>query len=115
MVLVTELDLPVLDLGVPERIRQQVDECRGAGHWLVRIPFGVTVIEHNAVRDLLKDSRLESVGSRMFEMQGVNGGPAYERFSRTLVNLQGEDHSRLRRLVSRAFTPRAVDRLRPMM
>ena len=49
MTLVTELDLPVLDLGVPEQIRQQVEEALGAGHWLVRIPFGVTVIEHDAV------------------------------------------------------------------
>jgi cytochrome P450 len=115
MTLVTDLDLPVLDLGVPEQIHQQVEEALEAGHWLMRIPFGVTVIEHNAVRDLHKDSRLESMGARVFAMQGVHGGPAYERFSRSLVNLQGEEHTRLRRLVSRAFTPRAVDRLRPMM
>lgn len=32
-----------------------------------------------------------------------------------LLTLEGETHSRLRRLVGKAFTQRSVDRLRPFM
>jgi cytochrome P450 len=36
-----------------------------------------------------------------------------ERVSQSLLTRDGEDHRRLRRLVSKAFTPRMVERLRP--
>jgi cytochrome P450 len=36
-----------------------------------------------------------------------------ERINRNLLALDGEDHRRLRRLVTRAFTPRMVEELRP--
>ena len=32
-----------------------------------------------------------------------------------ILNVEGEQHARLRHLVSKAFTPRAVDALRPVM
>jgi cytochrome P450 len=67
------------------------------------------------VRDLQRDARLRQPGIRMLERQGVHDGPVYERFARSLISLDGPEHTRLRRLVAKAFTPRAVDRLRPMM
>ena len=33
--------------------------------------------------------------------------------AKTILNLDPPDHTRLRRLVSKAFTPTAIDRLRP--
>jgi pimeloyl-[acyl-carrier protein] synthase len=39
-------------------------------------------------------------------------GPLYESFSRWMLYLDPPDHTRLRTLVMRAFTPRAVERLR---
>ena len=35
--------------------------------------------------------------------------------STILLTVEGEDHTRLRKLVSRAFTSRAVEALRPLM
>jgi cytochrome P450 len=118
MTLVTELDLPLVDVFAPdyrERSHQVMHELRVAGQWIVRTPIGVSVIDHDAVRDLLKDTRLQPLGVQMFELQGIHGGPSYERFKRAIINIDGDEHTRLRRLVSRAFTPRAVERLRPMM
>ncbi len=36
-----------------------------------------------------------------------------ERVNTNLLGMDGEDHRRVRRLVSKAFTPRIVERLRP--
>jgi cytochrome P450 len=48
-------------------------------------------------------------------LQGVGEGPLYESLARTLLAIDGPDHTRLRKLVSRAFTPRSVEQLRPAM
>ena len=48
-------------------------------------------------------------------MQGVTSGPLYERLKGNLLDLDGDDHRRLRRLVQPAFTPPAADRHRPAM
>lgn len=111
-------DLPLVDFLTPERRSDNhavVQRLLSEGHWIVRSTLGVSVLAHDAVRELQKDPRLRTVGTRLFEMQGVHGGAPYERFARAILNLEGPEHTRLRRLVSRAFTPRAADRRRPMM
>jgi cytochrome P450 len=82
---------------------------------LVRTPIGVLVIEHAKVLALLADPRLRSSLLDFVKLQGLVDGPIYESLSRSLLAVDGEDHTRLRRLVSRAFTPRSVERLRPAM
>jgi cytochrome P450 len=47
-------------------------------------------------------------------MAGIEG-PMVERQQRSILAMEGAEHTRLRRLVSPAFTPRASDRLRPFM
>ena len=39
--------------------------------------------------------------------------PGYARNRRALLFLDPPDHTRVRRLVAKAFTPRTVERLRP--
>jgi cytochrome P450 len=110
-------DLPEVEVfgTVTEDAIAHLHEFRRAGHWIVRSPVAPMVIDHDAVRDLRMDPRLHTPGARLFEMQGVTEGPALEGFRRSILSLEGEEHSRIRRLVSRAFTPRSADRLRPMM
>jgi cytochrome P450 len=52
--------------------------------------------------------------SEMFE-QLMADQPAAQRGSRAMLNLDPPDHTRLRRLVSKAFTPRVIEELRPMI
>jgi cytochrome P450 len=44
--------------------------------------------------------------------QGITSGPLWDRIAANLISLDGAEHHRLRRLVSKAFTPRATGRLR---
>lgn len=121
MTLVTELDLPELSVIEPDteghyRAHYQViDEALAAGHWLARGRFGISVLDHDAVRDLQRLRSLHTLGRALFAMQGVHEGYLRERFCSSILSLDGEAHARIRRLVARAFTPRTTDRVRPMM
>ena len=44
--------------------------------------------------------------------QGITSGPLWDRVAANILSLDGAQHHRLRRLVSKAFTPKATARLR---
>jgi len=86
-----------------------------ARHWYAGTPVGIIVLRHEDVRALLHDRRWRELGAAALGMAGIHSGPLWEWFHQILSNQEGEEHARLRRLVSQAFTPRSVDRLRPVM
>jgi cytochrome P450 len=80
----------------------------------VRIPEGDpawVVPRYDDVRQLLADPRL-SLSWRKGRRGGYTGWPLTRALARMLLNVDPPDHTRLRRLVSRAFTPRRVETLR---
>lgn len=80
-----------------------------------RTPIGVHVVDRRHVLDLLRNRGLHSALVNLVRLQGVNDGPLLEMASASLLGKEGEDHTRIRRLVSRSFTPRAADTHRPFM
>jgi cytochrome P450 len=91
-----------------------IDRLREHG-WLVRTPIGCLVISRDQVHALLSDPRLRSSLLQLVRLQGVSEGPLHDTVASAILALDGADHARLRRLVSRSFTPRAVDPYRPVM
>lgn len=76
--------------------------------------FGPMAIHHRDVTALLRDRRLRGPGMDLARLSGIpEGSRAWQRQERILLFMEGEDHHRLRRLVSKAFTPKAVESLRP--
>jgi cytochrome P450 len=82
---------------------------------VLRTPLGASVIDRAAVHELLRERSLHSSLVHLLRLQGVNDGPLYDLASSSLLGLEGEDHTRIRRLVSRSFTPRAADGHRDFM
>jgi cytochrome P450 len=81
---------------------------------LAKGAFGPIAIHHRDVVDLLRDRRLRGPGMDLARLSGIpEGGRAWKRQEQILLFMEGDDHHRLRRLVSKAFTPRAVEALRP--
>lgn len=74
---------------------------------------------YDDVMDALRDERLSSDRIRpvyehkLTDAEREERGPTYEILGDWLVFRDPPDHTRLRKLVSRAFTPRAVEQLRP--
>lgn len=58
----------------------------------------------------VRDPRLALTGAQLEELAGP---PVAEAINNHMLNRDGDDHRRLRRLVTKAFTPRMVEQLRP--
>jgi cytochrome P450 len=115
---VADLDLPVLDHTDPELRGERFHAVLGdmaRRSWLGRTDLGFVVLEREAVMALLRDRRLAFPAVELLELQGITEGPVYDRTAKGLMARHGDDHARLRRIVSPAFTPKANDRLRPRL
>jgi cytochrome P450 len=75
-------------------------------------PYGPELLTYDLVRTVLRDSRFAMPQGLGLVVQGITSGPVWDRVCRLLISLNGAEHHRLRRLVSRAFTPRAAERMR---
>jgi hypothetical protein len=91
-----------------------IDRLR-AQSWLARTPISALVVGREQVHKLLSDPRLQSALTQLTRLQGVNEGQLYDLVASALLSLDGTDHARIRGLVRRAFTPRAVEPYRPAM
>ena len=112
---VHDLDIPEVDvLGLDRQAALAAFEAARARHWLARVPLGYAVTRHEDVTAILRDRRFHSAIALLPQLSGVEG-PLQERQRRSILGMEGEEHTRLRRLASPAFTPRATDRLRPFM
>lgn len=113
---VHDLDLPEVDVINLERTDAMAAfEAARERHWLTRIPVGYAVTRHDDVMAILRDRRFHSALTLMQQMSGVDDGALQERQTRSILSMEGAEHTRLRRLASPAFTPKATDRLRPFM
>ncbi|HEY6415147.1 MAG TPA: hypothetical protein VIX41_02875, partial [Acidimicrobiales bacterium] len=82
---------------------------------VIRTPLGVSVLRRREVQHLLADPRLVTAVAHLVRVQSGGDGPLAEMLGDTVIGMDGPDHTRLRRLVARSFTPRAADRHRPVM
>jgi cytochrome P450 len=71
----------------------------------------VWVLGYEEIDRLAHDARMVGVGLTWFDLMGIEGDLRRWYGSLMFTN-EGEGHSRLRRLVSRAFTPRSAEQLR---
>src|SRR5260221_9142447 len=118
MTLVTELDLPVIDLAAAELAgdgyHQRLAELRRQG-WLASSPLAFIVLDRESGEFFLRARAAAFPGREIADLFGITGGPLREQIDANILNQQGDRHRRLRALVGPAFTPRAADRWRPAM
>lgn len=84
-------------------------------NWYAWTNFGPGVLRYEEASALLKDRRLRRMGEEQLEAQGVTDGLLASWWKALLATMDGDDHTRIRRLVTKAFSRRLVDRLRPAM
>lgn len=113
---VHDLELPELDLfGMERDAALAALEAAREQHWLARMPLGYSVTRYDDVTAILRDRRFHSALSLLPQMAGIQDPEFTERRQRSILAVEGAEHTRLRRLVGGAFTPKSADRLRPFM
>ncbi len=86
-------------------------------HWSELI-HGWVLVRYADVEPALRDSRLSADKTQLAAWDDIlyalgGQGPALELLTQSLVSVDPPAHTRLRGLVSQAFTPRVVETLRP--
>lgn len=108
-----EAGLPALEYEVTESPHAVRDRIRAAQQRapIVIGPLGPEVLSYDLCRNLLRDTRFVVPPGLHLSAQGVTSGPLWDRVVGSIICAEGAEHHRLRTLVSRAFTPRAIARL----
>jgi cytochrome P450 len=111
---VFDLDLPGVDYGDfrdPELVRRAVREARRQAPVAIG-PYGPELLSYELVRAFTRDTRFATPKGITLAVQGITSGPLWDRVTQLLISVDGTQHQRLRKLVAKAFTPRAAERMR---
>lgn len=113
---IASTDVPYLDIFDPA-FRGDSPEVIAAqeASWYACTPLGLAVLRYAEVAALLRDRRLRPGTRETLAAQGVTEGPLAQWWQKLVLNIEGPDHTRLRRLVAGAFTARQGERLVPGM
>ncbi|MFZ0834200.1 MAG: cytochrome P450 [Mycobacterium sp.] len=107
---VFETDLPIIDYedaADPHEAHRNIGKALEQGP-IAMGPHGPEVLSYELVRTVLRDPRVCPPPALTLEAQGITSGRVWDKVTSGLLAINGAEHTRLRRLVSKAFTPRAV-------
>lgn len=107
-------DAPFLDVANPAfSLRSEpVREAR-AQSWYARTPYGLAVLRHKEMGELLTHRSLIQGSHAWPALNGVTSGTFADWWNNSILVTEGDDHWRLRRLVNPAFSPKVVKTLMP--
>jgi cytochrome P450 len=118
MAAVSDLELPQFDYTDQtlrgDRYREAMRGLEG-DEWLMSGPLGYLVVDREAGEFFLRTKSAVFPGLTMAELFDVRDGPLHREVTGNIININGEDHRRLRNLVNPALTPRAANKHRPAM
>ncbi|OBF41058.1 cytochrome [Mycobacterium sp. ACS1612] len=110
---VFEADLPTVsyeDAPTPDAVHAALKDARDRSP-IAMGAHGPEILGYELAHTALRDPRLAPPPGLGLEAQGITSGPLWDRVTATLLSVNGEDHTRMRRLMCKAFSPRAVARL----
>ncbi|MEP6817022.1 MAG: cytochrome P450 [Marmoricola sp.] len=91
-----------------ERVHRARDD-----DWFVETNWGWAVLRYAEVSALLKDRRFQQGNARWPAQNGIHSGMFSDWWQETLLSLEGEDHTRIRRLLMPAFRNKTIALMRP--
>lgn len=107
-------DLPLLPMEDPafwQDIHTPIQDALSQARVARTADGGLWLMGNADVERCLKDHNF--LAADLLAMMGLSSGPVWEWWSRLMFSNNAPIHTRIRRLVSRAFTPRRVEQERP--
>ncbi|GEL21232.1 cytochrome P450 hydroxylase [Pseudonocardia sulfidoxydans NBRC 16205] len=102
-------DLPIVDIARPDfwqDIHRPLAEARDRSPAMRTTDGAIYLLRADDVETMLRDGRF--LASDLLGLQGLRSGPVWEWWMRVMFSRNPPDHTRLRRLVGKAFTSRRV-------
>jgi cytochrome P450 len=81
--------------------------------WYARTNYGLAVLRYDEVSRLLKHPKLRQGSAAWPAHHGITEGPFADWWASWVLNKEGEEHHRLRRLMNPAFSPKLIGGLVP--
>ncbi len=95
----------------PDAAHELIRQARQHGP-IAMGPHGPEFLDYHLVRTVLRDDRFAMPKGLALATQGITSGELWDLAVKGILSLDGEAHHRQRRLVAKAFTPKASERLR---
>jgi cytochrome P450 len=110
---VFEAGLPILSYDLTDTPQQIYPQFQAAQQQapIALGPIGPEILSYELARRVLRDPRFVIPPGIHLSAHGITSGPLWDRVTRSILNMEGDEHRRLRSLVSKAFTPRATARM----
>src|SRR3954452_22135991 len=77
-------------------------------NWYATTPYGIAVLRYEQLSRLMKHPKLRQGSLARRAHNGVTEGPLAEWWKSWILNKEGEEHHRLRRLMNPAFSPKLI-------
>jgi cytochrome P450 len=105
---------PFLELADPAFAvtSDEVHRARESG-WYARTSYGLAVLRHEQASQLIRHPKLRQGSSAWPAHHGITSGPFADWWAGWVLNQEGPDHRRLRKLLNPAFSRRPVAALEP--
>jgi len=81
--------------------------------WYAHTEYGLAILRYEEVSKLMKHPKLRQGSAAWPAHNGVTEGPFAQWFDSWILNKEGEEHHRLRRLLNPAFSPKLIGGLVP--
>lgn len=110
---VFEAGLPTFDYSLtatPQDVLEDVRVAQSRAPIAIG-PLGPEILSYELAREILRDNRFRMPPGITLAAQGITSGRLYDKLANSLLGMDGAPHDRLRKLVSKAFTPRATSHL----
>ena len=107
-------EAPYFDIGSPDfAIKSGQVYAARERSWYARTGYGLAVLRYDEMSRLLKHPKLRQGSAAWPAHNGITEGPFARWWASWVLNKEGEEHHRLRRLMNPAFSPRLIGGLVP--
>ncbi len=106
--------MPFLEIADPDFsvTSDEVHRAREAG-WYAHTSYGIAVLRHHQASQLISHPSLRQGSSAWPAHHGITSGPFALWWANWVLNKEGADHRRLRKLLNPAFSRRLVEAMKP--